>query len=191
VKRRLFNLLAAVSLVLCAASAALWVRSYFVLDALWYEPISCDFEYSVCSTCGRVIIIKYTPLGYLFPRTSARFAYETRQPTAVAQPRYVEFALCGMILGDDFSNTGSYPCHVDCLIIPHWILLAGSATSATLMFWASNGRRRAYRLAHNLCIRCGYDLRASIARCPECGTAIWAEIPVGAPSAESKAKQEM
>jgi hypothetical protein len=32
-------------------------------------------------------------------------------------------------------------------------------------------RKRRWRLAHNLCADCGYDLRASTACCPECGAA--------------------
>jgi hypothetical protein len=38
VKRRVFNVLAAVSLLLCVATAALWVRSHWVIDRFEYSP---------------------------------------------------------------------------------------------------------------------------------------------------------
>jgi hypothetical protein len=50
---------------------------------------------------------------------------------------------------------------------PCWILSAATATAPLL--WLRARLRRARRADHDLCPRCGYDLRATPDRCPECG----------------------
>jgi hypothetical protein len=54
--------------------------------------------------------------------------------------------------------------------VPYWFLVA---LCLIAIAWG-HFRRRRQRLAkaHQFCVKCGYDLRASSERCPECGTEV-------------------
>lgn len=56
------------------------------------------------------------------------------------------------------------------ICVPHWFLMAGISI-VTLPF-VLRLRTRSSRKAEGCCIKCGYDLRSSSDRCPECGTTI-------------------
>ena len=56
-------------------------------------------------------------------------------------------------------------------IVPHWaVALPLLAWSAWRVFGPAARRQR--RVKRGQCVQCGYDLRASTGRCPECGAAI-------------------
>ena len=55
------------------------------------------------------------------------------------------------------------------LAVPHWGVLVAFALLPVLRVTALSDRRRRRRLG--LCPACGYDLRATPGRCPECGAA--------------------
>jgi hypothetical protein len=55
------------------------------------------------------------------------------------------------------------------MLIPHWFLTAFALAPFGLIWRAMRRARR--RTQAGLCPVCGYDLRASPDRCPECGTA--------------------
>jgi hypothetical protein len=55
-----------------------------------------------------------------------------------------------------------------------WALLALAAAIPIvgILLFSPSKQRRDYRMRHQLCVKCGYDLRAHKPgdRCPECGT---------------------
>lgn len=65
-------------------------------------------------------------------------------------------------------HTQSRGCDV---MVPLWVIAAVASIlplKSSLSIWQSLKSRR--RRRNNLCVKCGYDLRATPERCPECGT---------------------
>jgi hypothetical protein len=54
------------------------------------------------------------------------------------------------------------------VFIPHWAMVLTFGILPTAMLFRA--ARRRHRIRRGLCPVCGYDLRASPTRCPECGT---------------------
>ena len=158
VKRRLVTLAAAVSLLLCVATVALWVRSYCRLDSTSYvfdrPPSVSTPSVSIHSLRGRVELVALSFKN----RAPPEFSFESgpaRQYALVSEAR-------GFL--------GFYWVTVDStrvITFPHWFLALLLALLPALHLRAlfrSRGRDRAGR-----CPRCGYDVRATPGRCPECG----------------------
>ena len=53
------------------------------------------------------------------------------------------------------------------MTLPCWVVSLVGAFLPSI--WLLRFRRRAYRAGRHLCLACGYDLRATPDRCPECG----------------------
>jgi predicted amidophosphoribosyltransferase len=68
--------------------------------------------------------------------------------------------------------------------VPYWFPLVvfaaypAARARSTRRAWTQRHRR-----AHGLCLNCGYDVRASTERCPECGDAL---LPARASPERSK-----
>ena len=60
--------------------------------------------------------------------------------------------------------------HDHVVIVPPWIPTLGLVTALWVQSLLSHYDRRRKRKKLGLCVKCGYDLRGSKDRCPECGT---------------------
>jgi hypothetical protein len=175
--RRLFNLAAAVSLGLFLVTAALWVRSYREADEL-----TCirDGTRYIAQLAGGRLIVLITNHGYF---NSEEQGFQWRRYPGPAQVRGTSMwarsvmqrgrrAVLGVWRGTiRNADWGSGPSSSEVFIAPVWPVLALSAALPVLWLIRYRRRRRIQRrLSLNRCPICGYDLRATPERCPECGT---------------------
>nr|AIA18136.1 Unknown Function [uncultured bacterium] len=74
-------------------------------------------------------------------------------------------------LGITIKRIGS-PINTWEIALPFWLLIALSASCPLLWLVTASRRRRRRRRQRQLCIDCGYDLRATPQQCPECGRVV-------------------
>jgi hypothetical protein len=143
-RRKLFTLAAGASAVLCIAVCVLWVRSYFPLDGTPSDVHGDDFWFGgnrhELFSVGGEIFYSYWPTGFVHGEMGGWYWH-----------------------GFGFKKDKL----VLMMVAPHWLLAAISGAPAAFgLFRLSRNRRE--RQA-GLCRACGYDLRATPERCPECG----------------------
>jgi hypothetical protein len=199
-KRRLLNLLTTLSLLLCAAVALLSVRSrgggdQFVLTAggrLWWV-VAGPSTLRVITAAGwpgaehprRVprdmkSLNDHSPTvfwsGPLSRTEWRRFGIRVRSGRATtwldAGGRPAPVASFLAAHGSGGAGRFSAPLQCVKVSVPHWMALtllgALPLARATAAFTRALRRRR--RAARRCCPDCGYDLRATPGKCPECGT---------------------
>jgi hypothetical protein len=163
-KRRLLNLLTALSLLLCVAVVGLWVRGYLRTD-------------TVCVVRGRTLLYGESSRGAVafavytgFPPSEEPVVQDASVrgwawQTTPGRDRYMGVK---RTLGFYWYYRATPPASVQRILhVPDAaILLAGAFLPAlgAARWWRS---RRGPK--PGICSRCGYDLRATPGRCPECG----------------------
>ena len=194
-RRRVLATASVISLVCGAAAMCLWGRSTRVCDGIGFLNRD-GISYTVGTSPGGIAYFRYDhapelhdphdpePLkaGWSFssvPWGSTRGWVIDADHTANWTNRWTppahrtvgfgwESGPQNTVLPPDYSSPITY--HSTRVVVPLWfiavLMLVPSLT------WLRRHRRDSYRLKHGLCVRCGYDLRGSSDRCPECGTAI-------------------
>ena len=145
---RAFTLAAALSLFLCLVTIAIWVRSYFIADRVTFNCRGAFIE--VWSTGDRVLVRRCADVPSAFSYSSEK-AGQWRLPP-------FQWRMGG---------------RVQRIVVPFWILVC--VWVAMPLLWHQHFRRmrrREERARRGLCVACGYDLRATPGRCPECGRSV-------------------
>jgi len=174
---RVFNVLAAVSLMLWVATLALWVWSEWWTDRLsWRHNESVR---SVASVRGDIVIDINVENASMAPASYFGLEQYPRDDLQPIQLRWCSYPVAPYTF--DIRNWGGFwwsavrtPAAIQGveLVVPHWSLAVAivSLPLTRTTLWLKRRVLARWRRNSNLCPTCGYDLRATPDRCPECGT---------------------
>ena len=179
--RRLFTLCSALSLLLCAAVCVMWVRSYFVQDSCYWSDRGKEVQ---GVTARGQLLVRWVTISEpnFFNPISLRHTVK-RPPGSVASlglsPLPTEWE--SPVVGFGFASGQFGPRKIyygQHLILPLWFVALTLAVGPVRWAYLRRTQRHSReQLVGAVCPSCGYDLRASPDRCPECGTAVPGEEP--------------
>jgi len=189
--RILFKTFTTLSLLLCVTSVVLWVRSYRYWDLTGREgeirfgdPQWGGSATSASGKFGFVLWKRWNPRSVPTPATGFEHRSFPALAAVAASAREVgQFYFLGLVYdrsesdpeGGRAVNPGAPPRVaakqiIWSVIVPYWQIALLLAIAPVLSLWSATTKRRALRLTRGQCPICGYDLRATPDRCPECGT---------------------
>jgi hypothetical protein len=160
--RILFTTAAACSLLLCVTACVFWVRGYWYVEHVWLTRAAQTV--SAWSARGDLSLAWATNW-----RGDATTGYR-REAHAGASTyrRGITATLEHRLLGFGWRDARDGKARFRVVACPAYAVVLATALPPAL--WAVAWRRRRGRARHGLCARCGYDMRATPKRCPECGT---------------------
>jgi hypothetical protein len=159
----------------------MWFRSYRVTDAWSYRHMRTADDggtnvrmLGVWWASGSLVLHHDTWRIFTHAPHDGSIVRWTRHPRSTAADGLVHVNPKQLPLGFAYaSDTGG--ASSTAIVIPMWVPVLPLALPVAWCGRRSCVRRRRSRLG--LCARCGYDLRASGEKCPECG----ADIPTASP----------
>ena len=179
------------SLPVCAAAAYLWVRGYFtvdVIDSTRRRSASGVVTHTVHRlSSGRGVVVVSSArntINYSQPpgRPGLRLPdYDTRhrshvrlRPDQFRLVRQTWWQKLGFHADRHAAVTAGYGQTMKSVRswrfrVPYWLIVVVTGVVPAWYFRRLGVVRQRFRASRGLCGRCGYDLRASRERCPECG----------------------
>jgi hypothetical protein len=161
--RWLLNLIGAMSLLVCVAVLVMWLRSRNVVDQ-YVVSRGNGMAWCFTSLRGQIALRK----NWYSASSSASAIAGLRSDTSIN--RYpVTWGNLGFSWADVRWRTGfgNDLARSLTITIPYWALTLAASLSPGVAIYRLSRKRRP---APGMCRKCGYDLRATPDRCPECGT---------------------
>ncbi|MDB5357413.1 MAG: hypothetical protein JWN24_3866 [Phycisphaerales bacterium] len=187
-RRRPFRLLSALSLLLCVAMALMSLRSFWCFDRVEWSSAHLvggkwvGDEYEFGSLHGVLWFAhvredflpgRQPPVAYRNATAGPIWHVRPVKSTRMGDPKEGPFVRAGVGVTRLAGNNAATNYRITYYIAPYWLtlVLLSVLPVNTLRRWIS---RRRVRLRDGRCHTCGYDLRATPGRCPECGS-----VPTG------------
>ncbi len=183
-KRRIFNALAAVSVVLLLGVVGLWVRSFWVSDYLMWRS-SGFYSRAISAYRGSLDILRADNFPDRFDGFFHIAVGNMTYPNWV-QPSSLKWHLLGFayysdpdLHHGDIIHLGQAPIPAVEVSFPLWFFILFFALLPFIRWYQGEFL---CRRPPGLCVKCGYDLGAHKPgdKCPECGTPVPAQVKGGA-----------
>lgn len=182
-KRRLNRIpvFSIVSLLLLAAVVVFWVRSRRHADIVGYYTPAGHLQGFSNDKAGLIVFFSDIPFGPEMGLSGDAMSASADEFVPIHDllfdPSNVKWHHMGFQFGS--APIGSWGWKFSAWIVPYWALIIPLAILPLIRLRRFLILRR--RIKRGQCLACGYDLRHSEGRCPECGAAIGAEKRPGAP----------
>jgi hypothetical protein len=164
-RRLSLNSLAVFAVLLCVIACVLWIRTYSLSEEIWFHlrPRPYFDPYLQVGTWRGQVALVY--IHYDYNPNLGWYPYSIRGSLRYDQdiPKNGSYGVFGFdrLIFDSkwITARGVY--------IPLWFIVSGSGALAYLALkWCR------LQIPKGKCSNCGYDLRATPDRCPECGSVV-------------------